>query len=232
MAELFNDNSSHVAKRVSKRAPKNDIPIWFLVACFILDPTSPSGLRWRFRPDMSKQWNTRWARKPAGHFDGRGWSTTLTVDGRVRSLKAHRIIYALTNGFWPPDEVDHQDRTPTNNRLTNLREATRGQNEQNKGLRSDNGSGFKGSWDKQWRKWNAYISVDERRINRGYFIDILDAIVARTNAEIEHHPFRVPPRLDADIFVLPPGLPAEDVEEWRLDVRRAWQLPPRIHWRP
>ena len=31
----------------------------------------------------------------------------LTFDGKLRRLRAHRIIFALTYGYWPNNDVDH-----------------------------------------------------------------------------------------------------------------------------
>ncbi|NCB03639.1 MAG: hypothetical protein EOM67_16025 [Spirochaetia bacterium] len=43
----------------------------------------------------------------------------------------HRIIFFMFNGYWPK-EIDHIDRDNTNNRIENLREATRSQNMANR----------------------------------------------------------------------------------------------------
>jgi hypothetical protein len=235
MAAAINDISSHGAKRGLAR--DHDIPIWYLIACFILDPTVPSGLRWRERPldhfwgeRLCNSWNARWAGKPVGALHPRGyWHVELKVDDRRRFLKAHRIVYALTKGYWPPDEVDHENRERGINQIENLREATHGQNGQNTNLRADSTSGFKGvSWHRKERKWRAHIN---RTIHLGLHIDILDAIRARQNAEIELHTHRVHPKLDTDIIALPLDLPAEDIETWKREFDRGlWELPPRIHW--
>ena len=61
-------------------------------------------------------------------------------------------------GSWPDYEVDHIDSDMLNDRWSNLRLATRGQNEANKPLTKRNRSGFKGvSWDKERNKWKAQI---------------------------------------------------------------------------
>ena len=244
MADAINLESATNAKRGSGVISDTDIPIWFLVACFILAPESPSGLRWRARPlehfadgrrgeQDQKTWNAKWAGKPVGTPSLYYWHVVLTIKGKPRYLKSHRIIFALTNGRWPDGEVDHEDRAKSNNQTENLREATRSQNGQNTTLRSTNKSGFKGvDWHKRGRKWVASITVDRRDIHLGLFTDILDAIAARQAAELEHHPYRVVERLDADIVCLPPGMPPEIVAEWKRDVRETWKLPPRIHWHP
>lgn len=71
-------------------------------------------------------------------------------DGRVqirvrgKSVYLNRLLYsALRRNVMnePKTLIDHEDRDPTNNAITNLREATRAQNADNSGLRSNNTSG-------------------------------------------------------------------------------------------
>jgi hypothetical protein len=104
--------------------PKNDIPIALLAERFVLDPTVPSGLRWRFRADMTSTWNTRHAGKPAGSLHINGWLVVLTFGGRLRYLLASRLVYALANARWPAKEVDHIHGVEAGNGIANLRGAT------------------------------------------------------------------------------------------------------------
>jgi hypothetical protein len=220
-------------------APRdNSIPIHYPGECFVYD-VEADALTWLQRPldhfpdeRAWKIWNTLWAGKPAGSKRKDDYSEiSLTVEGQRYKILRHRLIIALTKGYWPPDQVDHEDRNPAANKIENLREATNAQNQQNSGLDRRNKSGFKGvSWHRDNRKWRAEIEIEKRKIHLGLHVDILDAIVARQRAEEELHPFRPRLRLDADIFVLPPDCSVADVEEWKRDVRNLWQLPPRIHW--
>ena len=45
--------------------------------------------------------------------------------------QAHRLVWLYVHGGPVPDLIDHQDRDPLNNRLKNLRAATRAQNRAN-----------------------------------------------------------------------------------------------------
>ena len=45
--------------------------------------------------------------------------------------QAHRLVWLHVHGESVPDMIDHQDRDPLNNRLKNLRAATRAQNRAN-----------------------------------------------------------------------------------------------------
>lgn len=84
-------------------------------------------------------------------------------------------------------EVDHIDGNKLNNRLSNLRMATRSQNEQNKGLRNHNTSGVTGvRFTKERGDWHAGIAVDGKRIHLGYFNSFDEAVKARKNAELKY----------------------------------------------
>ena len=132
----------------------NDIPVAFLAECFTLDAETPSGLRWRERPlehfassGAWATWNARFAGTEAGTPDDKGYlMVRLTVAGRQRSLKAHRIVFALAHGRWPRPgyEIDHENSVEAGNGFDNLREATHGQNQHNQRLHRNNASGFPG----------------------------------------------------------------------------------------
>lgn len=47
------------------------------------------------------------------------------------SYQAHSVAWMLTHGRWPVDMIDHINRVKTDNRLENLREATKSQNMSN-----------------------------------------------------------------------------------------------------
>lgn len=89
---------------------------------------------------------------------------------------AHRIVYAITRGHWPEQEIDHKDFVKTNNTPSNLRLATRRQNAQSRRVQSNSKSGKKGvSWNKQRKKWIVQIKTPTERIHLGYFDDIEEA---------------------------------------------------------
>lgn len=97
---------------------------------------------------------------------------------------AHRVALALVNGGWP-DEVDHINGDRTDNRLENLRDASRTENARNMRRHSRNTSGVTGVfWHKQRGKWAARIMMDGSYYSLGLFANISDAIAARKAAEI------------------------------------------------
>lgn len=59
---------------------------------------------------------------------------------------AHRLIWVWVTGKWPARELDHKNQKKADNRWTNIRPATTLQNNQNKGKRKNNTSGYKGVW--------------------------------------------------------------------------------------
>ncbi len=104
--------------------------------------------------------------KPVGSDNGRGY-LRVKVDGT--DFMVHRIVYLWHHG-WMPEHVDHRDTNKRNNRIENLRPATKAQNSCNSGRRRDNSSGYKGVfWSAAANKWAAQISISGRRTHLGCF---------------------------------------------------------------
>lgn len=96
-----------------------------------------------------------------------------------KCIKMHRLIFSHTNDF-----IDHINHCVYDNRKSNLRIVTHSQNMRNHKIHINNSSGVSGvSWHKKANKWWAYINVDGKRINLGYFDKFEDAVKARKNAE-------------------------------------------------
>lgn len=101
----------------------------------------------------------------------------------------HRLIWLWVHGVWPTNDVDHRDRNRANNKLGNLREATRSENNHNSGLSRANWSGFKGvAWDKNRCLWVATICAAGKSHRLGRFKTPEAASEAYLAAKKIYHP--------------------------------------------
>lgn len=66
----------------------------------------------------------------AGYLDNKKY-VTIRLDGKL--YLAHRLAWMYVHGVMPTIAIDHKDRAPGNNRISNLRLATNGENQQNIG---------------------------------------------------------------------------------------------------
>lgn len=86
---------------------------------------------------------------------------------------AHRLAWFYVTGEWPKHFIDHKDGNPSNNAFSNLRECTQSQNVANArrpNLGRPATSKYKGvSWNKVEKKWCAFVRVEGRLKNLGYF---------------------------------------------------------------
>lgn len=97
----------------------------------------------------------------------------------------HRIVYMWHFGKFI-GKIDHIDGDTFNNKISNLRIASNAENSRNSKKFSTNTSGRKGvSLQKNINKWHAYIGIDGKIKNLGFFKDFDDAVKARENAEKE-----------------------------------------------
>jgi hypothetical protein len=86
-----------------------------------------------------------------------------------RLYPAHRLAWFYVHGEWPPQDIDHINMERADNRLANLRLATRSQNMANGKARVGNRSGFKGVFfHKQAGKWTARLTVNGRCRSLGF----------------------------------------------------------------
>lgn len=112
----------------------------------------------------------------AGSVDRYGY-ILIRVDKTL--LRAHRLAWQYVHGNPPASEIDHINGAPSDNRIANLRLASRSQNIANAKRSRANTSGAKGVyWCRQQQKWRARITVDRRSHHLGHFSNIADAQAA------------------------------------------------------
>jgi hypothetical protein len=108
-----------------------------------------------------------------------------------RQYLLHRLAWFYVTGKWPTDLIDHIDGNPSNNRFSNLREATKITNAQNiKGPPQHNTSGLIGATQiKATGRWRAEIRVDggEKSWHLGIFPNAEQAHAAYIEAKRKLH---------------------------------------------
>lgn len=150
--------------------------------------SSTGELRWKSRPS-SNPWNARFAGKIAARPSNRAYlCIALTYSGQQHRYLAHRIAFAMTYGRWPDAEIDHKNGVKSDNRLVNLREATRIQNCQNMKTFVSNTTGHTGVF-RTRRRWFAQIHADGERKHLGCFASAEEAGSAYLAARQQFHPF-------------------------------------------
>jgi len=104
-----------------------------------------------------------------------------------KMYQQHRVIYKIWNPDWDIEDgstnnsIDHKNGNTTDNQITNLRNVTHQQNHCNR----TRAKGY--SWNKQAKKWEAYICLNKKQINLGYFDLEEDARNAYLEAKKIHH---------------------------------------------
>ena len=154
----------------------------------------------RSREEFSKTrfwrvWQTRYAGKPAGWLDKKGYRVvTISVDSVKRKAFAHRVAWAMTYERWPLDEIDHRNGDGLDNRISNLREATHSENSQNKAVSAICGTVFDAATPRLKRRFRAYIKVNKKHIWLGSFFTGEEAHAAYLAAKAKLHTFQPVPR--------------------------------------
>ena len=106
----------------------------FFVLC-----TKTGKLYWKHRAQEHFQ-TYRSFRSWNGKFAGKEAFTAVNNDGYRhgcllwKPVRAHQVVWAMTRGEWPTDEIDHINGDPADNRPENLRQVSHADNVKNRAI--------------------------------------------------------------------------------------------------
>ena len=118
------------------------------------------------------QW--KWyANRHRDHFRAR---RTDRTNGDQKTIRMHNVIAERME--IDSEHIDHIDRNPLNNQRSNLRVATRSQNQHNRGAQKNSKTGVKGiSFDKTQGRYQARIEITGKHYYIGRFDTVEEAAV-------------------------------------------------------
>lgn len=134
-------------------------------------------------------WRIKLSRKVVVGREAGGLKPTgyMTVRVDTRSYYAHRLAWFYVYGSWPPDEIDHINGSRADNRIGNLRTATRKQNMENR-TPAPGTSGYRGvCWLDANQKWRASITHNRKNHYLGLFDTAEEASAAYKEAAAIYH---------------------------------------------
>lgn len=170
-----------------------DVPVELLRQLLRYDPDT-GFLFWRERPvsmfeDRGGRYTAEWCCNTFNnkHAGKRGFTSKNTggyhaggIFGKVYS--AHRVVWALHYGSWPPDvglEIDHINRDRQDNRIENLRLVTKALNNHNKVSNRGNSPYIGVNFYKPTGRWVARVVKDKKIYHLGTFDDPEEAAKVR-----------------------------------------------------
>ena len=112
----------------------------------------------------------------------------IKIDGRM--YQAHQLAFLYMMGRFPVG-IDHENHIKSDNRWTNLSEATQSENCKNISKKKNNTSGTTGvAYLPHRKKWRAQIMVNWKTIIVAYTSDFNEAVALRKAAEKKYgfHP--------------------------------------------
>lgn len=140
------------------------------------------GLIWWTRQNKK---NNRNMSKYLGCDNGKGYLVVgFGYNKKQYHIRVHHLVWRLSTGTWPVDQLDHCDRDKSNNRIENLRECSNQQNQMNRGVRVDNKLGYQNISERPNGTYRVLIYFGGKIITQKTFKTLTCAISHRD--EIRH----------------------------------------------
>jgi hypothetical protein len=137
-----------------------------------------------------------WAQRRTNGAEGLAGSNPdgryITISIKRKRYYAHRLAWFFVHGEWPKNQIDHINGIKTDNRIANLREITRAENQQNQRQAHKDAKTTRllGACRCTFTKrWQAHIQVNGKQKNLGRFDTAEEAHAAYLAAKRELHPF-------------------------------------------
>jgi len=134
--------------------------------------------------DMGDVWSLYFGKvkKLKANYDSGGYlQVKLYKDGIKKPYLVHRLVAKVFLQDYSEDlEVDHIDRNRSNNNISNLQMLPHADN-----MKRKIGKGY--YWNKRDAKWMAYITINKKTKNLGYFDKEDDAKAAYLVAKALYH---------------------------------------------
>lgn len=133
--------------------------------------------------DKGQVFNNRMG-KPALGLSDHGYLRVIShLNNKHLTHKAHHVVWFFEYGEWPTSCMDHIDGVKNNNHYTNLRLVTSRENVQAYQKSQKSSSPYQGVyWNKQNKKFHAYIKVKRKQTHLGSFTCELEAARAYDKA--------------------------------------------------
>ena len=99
---------------------------------------------------------------------------------------AHRLAWLYHYGVEPSGDIDHINGIKHDNRIENLRDVSKSENQRNRRLNKNSSSGEIGVY-KNYNKWCAQITINGTTVSLGCYRTKHEAVLARKSASIANN---------------------------------------------
>ena len=160
-----------------------DLSIEYIRSRLSYDPDTGIFI-WKEFNEFPSHWNKKYAGTVAGCLE-KSWGDKRRFKIAIceREYRAHHLAWFIYYGEYPKSSIDHINGNALDNRISNLRLASKSENGANRSKTLSNKSGFKGvSWHKKANKWVAQVTKDYKLYYLGLYENIDDAKIAYREA--------------------------------------------------